>query len=105
MTITVLIPLASPNLIQWSQVLESASIAFPFSRLVDVKLSEFFSGPGAGGVRFDFRPCYAPNLCVTVTPGMPITEKSAAIIMTGAFSKLSVAMIDKSAENGKNLGA
>lgn len=105
MAITVLIPLASPTLIQCGQVLESASVVFPFARLIDVKLSHIFTPSAIHPVtQMDFRACYAPDLCISINvDAPPVTELDAAKILSAAFSKLAAAMVDKSANNGKAL--
>ena len=97
--------MASTTLIQCGQVLEAASIAFPFARLVDVKLSHVIhTGASPIAIQMDFRPCYAPNLCVSINvDAPPVTELDAAKVLTEAFSRLSAAMIDKSVGNGKKL--
>ena len=106
MALTVLIPLASPMLIQCGQVLEAASLAFPYARLVDVRLSHMVVAKAKTSTRMDFRPCYAPDLCVSINvDAPPVTEVDAARLLTGVFSRLSAAMIDRSTGNGKDLSS
>ncbi len=103
MAATVVVPHPTPQLVELASAIEQVSTRFPFSRLIDIRLTK-----KGGRVEVLFHPCYAPSMEIGtnlsfVGPVPP--DQELAGMLAGAFQKIASAVLGtlptKLTSNGK----
>ncbi len=103
MAATVVVPHPTSQLVELASAIEQVSIRFPFSRLIDIRLTK-----KGGKVEVLFHPCYSPSMEIGTNisfVGPVPSDQELAEMLAGAFQRVASAVIGtlptKSMSNGR----